>query len=938
MSSTQRWWAPQRPTTQPDAVVRTLLDEPGDLATTLLAAHRAGAAACEFVAKGAVPNEHALIRALAEAREQVAPDVVDAVSKSMDGNYAGLLVRDILDDAEQAALTLFRTCVNKGVAPPLAAQRVGAVFGVPARELGKYTALAATPAANPIALTDAADRTLLGYVAKVAKEEDHGEVVTFSKAPAGHAREYADTTEGWEEREHPRDPTTGRFVHAPPRSGPPVLEAQPEQPAPSVGSLAWVRQKLGLGEAAPTRVAEVETPPAPTRAPQRTQRTARTQRTQRTQRTRTAEPTGRTRQLERKLTRKSPTRQLQRDVVRTLDKGRLEKALQRVAEVQRHDATPDLLKTFGPNEPGFYEMLDEVGLVLSSQAMNELIIKMAQQAGHQARPGERIFRIGAILPEASMPERATDSKALLHQLDQESETAWERGMNPQPAEPLAARPEVDFVHPGELGPQATPEEITRLLERRRHEMVTRTVTLGGQEREVVDHDELDHVHVLPEYHAYGEEAEDLGYAIVHFQQSDSHDPHLRAMPTVDEIIVQSPHGRTEGATRHQQVVLDPNQAYKFLPAPGMGSQPYESFWDAEREVIIRRWYVRAIDESELDDIMGGEEMGKALTPAQAMLFERLHPRDAEGRFAETEERTAPVAPAPAPPAPVRAPQRERRVQRTARTQRVQREAPQRQAPEAVPGARALQRTLTRAPLKRELTGLQRGLLAARERRLKQRADHLPDLPVLDDGQDYKLATRDGWEQLTLFVSPTDLAEMHGGGEITLNSLAKRSLLEGKPMRAAQIAPVMAMNTQKDLAGDLSKVLKTVPVSSVLDEQALAETIDRLYDEHPDVDVIEIVRHGRLLQFHGNTHAAPPQSLIQIDPYLDPEKPLYMTYLGEYRARDLTTMSPDGHQEPLVNIDEVIGRDRTGEGAVTNPSLHIYRVTSTRTRLYRAGND
>lgn len=181
-----RWWAPQGAHLGPDAGDLLLL-EPGedpekDLGNALLALHRVGAAACEVAATTPLVDESTLIGALVKAREQVAPAAVESVAKSLgDVAYADLLCRDVLDDAEAGALVLFRTAVSKGVPPPIAAQRCGMVYGVPYGQLGQYRALAIDPRANPVALTDAADRVLLEHVRKAVAVEDFKQDV--SKAP-----------------------------------------------------------------------------------------------------------------------------------------------------------------------------------------------------------------------------------------------------------------------------------------------------------------------------------------------------------------------------------------------------------------------------------------------------------------------------------------------------------------------------------------------------------------------------------------------------------------------------------------------------------------------------------------------------------------------------------------------------------------------------------
>lgn len=180
---TTRWWAPAAPRVGPDAFDLLLLeagsDSRLDLANAVVAYHRVGAAACE-----AAKDERQLVDNLIRARAVFAPAMTSSVSKCVtEGDtYAGLLVRDVADDAEQAALDLYRQAVAKGVTSTLAAQRVGAVFGVPAVDLGGYRALACTPAASPVAIADAADKALFTYVEKVCDEEWEAPYETVSKA------------------------------------------------------------------------------------------------------------------------------------------------------------------------------------------------------------------------------------------------------------------------------------------------------------------------------------------------------------------------------------------------------------------------------------------------------------------------------------------------------------------------------------------------------------------------------------------------------------------------------------------------------------------------------------------------------------------------------------------------------------------------------------
>ena len=273
---TDRWWAPQRATMHPDAVVLAML-EPGDLGSALLAAHRAGAAAMETVSKGALPSEERLTGAMVTARANVSDRVVDSVANAVSTpTYAALLVRDVLDDAEQGALAVYRTAVSKGCSPPLAAARASAIYGVPAHELGKYLALAADPRSNPAAVTDAADRTLMAFVSKLVTSE---QLVEFAKAPTADHHPEPTVSAGWDEKEHPRGPV-GQFVRKPTSHNLPTTYADPDEPVtqerpapatqadgpPEAGTLAWLRAQLGMAPlpGSPEKVADVQTP-APAR-------------------------------------------------------------------------------------------------------------------------------------------------------------------------------------------------------------------------------------------------------------------------------------------------------------------------------------------------------------------------------------------------------------------------------------------------------------------------------------------------------------------------------------------------------------------------------------------------------------------------------------------------------------------------------------------------
>src|SRR4051794_6517078 len=108
-----RPWAPASPHIGPDdedlACLTPTGDANDDLGSAVLVVHRVGAAACEAVARAPLPDEYRLIEALASAREGAATPVVGAIAKCVSGpRYADLLLRDLFDEAELGALTVYK--------------------------------------------------------------------------------------------------------------------------------------------------------------------------------------------------------------------------------------------------------------------------------------------------------------------------------------------------------------------------------------------------------------------------------------------------------------------------------------------------------------------------------------------------------------------------------------------------------------------------------------------------------------------------------------------------------------------------------------------------------------------------------------------------------------------------------------------------------------
>lgn len=939
---TERWWAPQRGTLEPDAVVLTLLrpDDNGhtDLGTTLLAAHRAGAAACEAIAKGAVPSEAGLIQALATARTNFSEHVVESVSKSMEGTYAGLLVRDVLDDAEQGAVTLFRTAVAKGVSPPVAAQRAGAVYGVPFGSLGTYAALAVDPKTNPVALTDAADRALLAYVSKLAAEEDAGETVTFSKAPAhAHTRPVPTVSERWEEREHPRGPD-GKFVNEPVGTAAPVDAALSDGPAP--GTLAWVRQKLGLESNAPARVADDR---APTRSGTRTTRTGTrgARKATRTGGDTRLQPTGEVREQvkERTKERIKVSRKDRTKVLEEIDGGVLERQLTRDMKPSAMSVsmTADLLKLPRPGtDPDHYTYLNlPVSVVASGAVAEALRMRMIDQADAFGDPSTRVFRLGHLLAQSTGHMEATSQSETHAAIEEAATQAWDIAQNPPEAHMAvaeAAAPDVVTVHPDDIDASSM-SDFKTFMTQQQHEMATKVLPSG---RRVLDTEELAHIHILEDYRPLGAQRyddqsrliNDTDYHLIHYKSTDPHNPHLRAKPTVDEfVILNSARGAVEGVGQNVEIDLDPNQAYQVLGKA-------EKFFDAENQVIVRRWHLSAVDEDELEHLLG--DVDKALESAQAVVFEQLHPRDEEGRFAPAGERQTLVAPTATP---TRTGTRNERATRTTRTAtrtgtRAPARIPLRQAEESVRESirerpREKTRTSTRViELARELTRV----------REVSRPASAPPLPELSDARAYKvLATSDLDEALT--YADGDLADLEVGGPgLTIFGTGKRILAETSDQRVDSLRQRLSLNVDEALVRQgaiATKSLGSVGINALGSTVGLAKAIDDAFDRNPDIDRIELVRHGARLHLYGNATPVAPQIIVEYDFDLDWDSPVVLEMIGEYRARDIVMSTADG-RETLMDVADVLAAG--GEGSIPNPQIHHFRVTSPKVKRYRAGNE
>lgn len=226
-----RWWAAES-----QVAVATI---EGDLGTAFLTLHQAGAKACWKTALTPLASEQRLVDSLVAARAEYAGDVVDLVSKALgQPTYAGLLVRDLADAAEDTSMGLYHSCVAKGCTPRQAIERVGLVYGVPRHELGQFAKVAGDPKTAMPVLVDTADRVLMAYGARLMAEEANEPV---SKAAAVLER----TELAQFNRLHPRDelgqfarvgednvstPPVDLFTRIKERLAGPEVAAQPAEP------------------------------------------------------------------------------------------------------------------------------------------------------------------------------------------------------------------------------------------------------------------------------------------------------------------------------------------------------------------------------------------------------------------------------------------------------------------------------------------------------------------------------------------------------------------------------------------------------------------------------------------------------------------------------------------------------------------------------------
>lgn len=965
----QRWWAPQRPTTEPDSVVLAML-EPGDLGAALLATHRAGAAAIETVSKGALPSEAAIVSAMVVARERLAERVIDSVSKAMlSPTYAALLVRDVFDGAEEGALALYRTAVNKGVSPPVAATRAAAVYGVPAHELGKYLQVASDPRSNPVAVLDAADRALMTYVSKLVADEAD-EKVEFSKAPE----------RPWNENEVRRD-SHGRFAD----EGGTQAQQAPEG-HPPMSALDRLRVRLGLRARteAPARIAEylapakeeakpVEARPEAREAaePVRATRAARTARPTRATRTET-ERAGAQRKTtarrtttthRRAATRKATEAERSRIAVRDAEMQRLASSLDKLEERQTKALVPtkpagavsDLLGVRYSEMDYAYDLDDSYTVTLDRESAAKILTKMQMQSGNFVRQGTRLFRMGHLLDAAISDGDKSDSPEAGVARGAAAHTAYGGD---------TAYADVDLVHQKDL--EATNEDEATYLQRRQNEKVARTVVEHGVPREVIDHDELQYVHRLPIYTPFGTMMLDsegrsiMGHewAIVHFLPTSDKDPEHRPIPTVDEFVVAyGARGVEEGPSpKKMTTILDPNQAYEVVNAPterpGARVKP-QRFWDPELGVVVNRWFLKPVDEDEVDSIVGGSikkadsayqsrpereqpRRGEATRRLNA-LFEQLHPRDEDGKFTEAVNRRSTVSPSAIPTRAAR-PVRATRTARAVRTTRTE-QASSPVAREGVTRRSQARRTAaTRTAHAQRRVEMNRAIQAVIEERIAA-TPRAKEIPVLDDRSRYQLFTPREFQRLLADVQPE-------GGVIRVPASMHHVLMASDLLNGSETIEALGENVDSEVRRQEGEPLTTFgewnrkPVDKGIwngpeDDFDVARAVDRVFATRPEIAqvYVDYMSSPGYYVLHANAKPVGQQALIEYDDDVDVTRPLVLVPLGVYRSTEML------HRKLLDNdrteLTSVVAGD---SDEPVNAVMDTYRLQNAELNRYRVQND
>lgn len=656
-----RWWDPSGP-------AYDLLTPGGDTrldaANALFALHRAGAAALNAAAATPMLDESVISKAADSARAAYAEPVCESLGQTLgDTTYAGLLVRDIADSAEHASLGVYRSCVSKGVPPPIAAQRAALVYGVAPNHLGSYQAVASNPISKDIAVLDAADRAVFAWASTVAE----GEIEEISKRESAAQRREAI-------EDQPRSPG-GRWGR---RDLASTAEAS-RNPATIDGMSVeeWVN--------AQTAEPVVERQERTQRAP-RAQRKTRTQRAAPQRAEATAAPTVRSAMPNVRADVRAPVQRMdaRNRVLASRDADHLMDAVDAQPAVRRHGTDSLTVPRGGETMP---LLNDATTYVMPMEEWRELE-RAARTEGKGPHESGAVYLTGEGLQRHSGTGAFTGSERHEELVDDmESEFHINRAYGDAPQDIVIPVPKhvVD-----ELGKAANPQQASLMLDDHKRRYLMDYLEDNPQTGKISVAEEVGYISYIPDHHT--------GDMLFVWRPPNPADPKAtRPVRLIAEITVDSRNARGEvdPGTRHGEgtVELDP---HSLLRVDRTRSHSENLTYDQDRKVGRVQ-----IDASVAD------KFRKAESPARRRAAAADQPRDG-GRWGA---RQAPAIDGQDVEGWVRdqlAGTRQRREQRTARTQRVQRAT--RAAPALVPvrsDQRSTARAAARADVRRELSPVTR---------------------------------------------------------------------------------------------------------------------------------------------------------------------------------------------------------------------------------------
>jgi hypothetical protein len=114
---------------------------------------------------------------------------------------------------------------------------------------------------------------------------------------------------------------------------------------------------------------------------------------------------------------------------------------------------------------------------------------------------------------------------------------------------------------------------------------------------------------------------------------------------------------------------------------------------------------------------------------------------------------------------------------------------------------------------------------------------------------------------------------------------------------------------------------------------VARKVAEIFKNRPEVGKVEIIRRENVLTFNVPERNPSPQVLVEVHPETDWSKPVTISYVGKFRARDIKVLTDLGVESLIAsvgNADEKAGF----EGIVANPDIVYYRIVS---KHWRAGN-